>query len=96
MVYLLVAAEVADRVEHGVVDVGLHHHAVVFEHHQRAVVDHAFLPEADVAQGTGHLSTGQVVIRHLDHRGYTIVVCWWLDRVLHPVVGVPVFPVHTR
>jgi hypothetical protein len=49
-----------------------------------------------MAQSTGHLATGHVVVGHFDHRGHTAVVRWRLDRVLHPVVGVPVFPVHAR
>jgi hypothetical protein len=46
----------------------------MLKHHQRTVIDHALLPEADVAQSTGHLSTGKVVVCDLNHSGYTIVV----------------------
>jgi len=96
LVHLLVAAQIADRVEHGVMYIRLYKHTIMLKHHQRAVVDHALLPKADVAQSTSHLAARQVMICHLDHRGHTAVVRWRLDRVLNAVVGVPVFPVHAR
>jgi hypothetical protein len=92
LVHLLIATQIADRVEHGMVGVGLHHHAVVLQNHQRLVVQHALLPEADVAKSTGYLATGHVVVGHFDHRGHTAVVRGRLDRVLDAVVGVPSIP----
>ena len=74
--------------------VGLHHDGVMLKDHERAVFQHALLPEADVAQGASHLASGHVVVGDLDHGRDAAVVFWRLDRVLDAVVGVPVFPRH--
>ncbi len=94
LVGLLVAAQIADRIEEAVLRVGLHHDRVMLKDDQRLVVKNALFPQADVAERAGHLASGHVVVGHLDHSRDAAVRCRRLDGVLDSVVGVPVHPRH--